>query len=116
MFISRHLDFQSVRKIGSVLSHIRGGRLSIGGDLRSILPSDGAKYHTIRIWIRILLVVAIVGGFLYPKTGYSETTVGKWRRHVISITNSSYSGNPFELEVDATFVHTSSGTGLTLAG
>jgi len=42
--------------------------------------------------------------------------VGKWERHVISIDNPSYSGNPFELEMDGTFTHTSSGTSLTLPG
>ncbi|MGB5891942.1 MAG: DUF5060 domain-containing protein, partial [Thermoanaerobaculia bacterium] len=43
-------------------------------------------------------------------------TVDKWRRHVVSLANGSYSGNPFELEVEATFTHTSSGTQLTLPG
>ncbi|MGB6855173.1 MAG: hypothetical protein WBG49_21495, partial [Thermoanaerobaculia bacterium] len=33
-------------------------------------------------------------------------TVDKWRRHVVSLANGSYSGNPFELEVEATFTHT----------
>ena len=43
-------------------------------------------------------------------------TVDKWRRHVVSLANASYSGNPFELEVEATFTHTSSGTQFTLPG
>jgi fibronectin type 3 domain-containing protein len=42
--------------------------------------------------------------------------VGKWRRHVVSLQNSSYSGNPFELEVDGTFTHTASGTTIKLPG
>ena len=43
-------------------------------------------------------------------------TVDKWRRHVVSLANASYSGNPFELEVEATFTHTSTGTQITLPG
>lgn len=42
--------------------------------------------------------------------------VGKWRRYVITLPNSSYSGNPFELEVDGTFTHTGTGTVITLPG
>ena len=42
--------------------------------------------------------------------------VGKWRRHVVTLNNSSYNGNPFMVEVDATFTHTSTGTQLTLPG
>jgi len=43
-------------------------------------------------------------------------TVGQWGRHVITLSNSTYSGNPFELEVDATFTHSASGTSLTIPG
>ena len=42
--------------------------------------------------------------------------VGKWRRHVVTLDNTSYSSNPFELALDVTFTHTSSGTQLTLPG
>ena len=42
--------------------------------------------------------------------------VGKWEREVISFTNNSYSGNPFELEMDAIFTHNSSGATITLPG
>ncbi len=42
--------------------------------------------------------------------------VGKWDRYVISFQNSTYSGNPFELEIDAAFTHTQSGTVLNLPG
>ena len=45
-----------------------------------------------------------------------DSPIGKWRRHVVSIPNVSYSGNPFELEIDATFTHASSGTSITLSG
>ena len=43
-------------------------------------------------------------------------TVDKWRRHVISMSNSTYSANPFKLEIDATFPHTKSETTVTLPG
>ena len=43
-------------------------------------------------------------------------TVGKWRRHVVSLPNSTYSVNPFELEVNATYRHEASGTALALPG
>jgi len=43
-------------------------------------------------------------------------TVGKWRRHTVSLTNPTFSGNPFELEVEATFTHSSTGTTVTLPG
>ena len=43
-------------------------------------------------------------------------SVGRWGRHVVSLANASYSGNPFELEVEATFTHAASGTELTLPG
>lgn len=46
----------------------------------------------------------------------SVAEVGKWRRHVITLPNNDYSGNPFELEVDGTFVHEASGTTVTLPG
>jgi hypothetical protein len=46
----------------------------------------------------------------------SAQTVEKWRRHVVSLSSTTYSGNPFELEVDATFIHTDSGTSITLPG
>ena len=42
--------------------------------------------------------------------------VEKWGRYVVSIDNPTYSGNPFELEVDATFTHAGSGTTITLPG
>lgn len=42
--------------------------------------------------------------------------IDKWRRHVISFQNTSYTGNPFELEIDATFTHPGTGTTLTLPG
>ncbi|MGB3563214.1 MAG: DUF5060 domain-containing protein [Thermoanaerobaculia bacterium] len=43
-------------------------------------------------------------------------TTGQWRRHVVSLTNGSFAGNPFEVEVEATFTHTASGNQITLPG
>jgi len=54
--------------------------------------------------------------FLFSSSTLFPATIGKWRRHVVSLANSSYSGNPFELEVDAEFTHTASGTKLNLPG
>ena len=42
--------------------------------------------------------------------------VEKWGRHIVSLSNQSYLGNPFLLEVDATFTHSSSGKTLNLPG
>jgi hypothetical protein len=42
--------------------------------------------------------------------------VERWGRHVVSVANGSHSGNPFELEIEATFTHTLSGAELTLPG
>lgn len=39
-----------------------------------------------------------------------------WDRHAITLINASYSGNPFELEVGATFTHTATGTAITMPG
>jgi hypothetical protein len=41
---------------------------------------------------------------------------GTWQRHKISIENTTYSGNPFELEVSATFTHEESGDTITMPG
>lgn len=43
-------------------------------------------------------------------------TVGKWRRWTLEMPNPTYSGNPFELEVDATLTHAGSGTTISLPG
>ena len=58
----------------------------------------------------IALLLATLG------TPLEAGSVNRWGRHVVSLANASYSGNPFELEVEATFTHTTSGTELTLPG
>jgi hypothetical protein len=42
--------------------------------------------------------------------------IGKWRRYKVQLQNSSYSGNPFELEIDAVFTHSATSTKITLPG
>jgi hypothetical protein len=42
--------------------------------------------------------------------------VEKWGRHIVSLSNRSYLGNPFLLEVDAVFTHSSSGKTVNLPG
>ena len=64
---------------------------------------------------RLLAVLALLW-IGVSASSLEGATVDKWRRHVVSVANGSYSGNPFELEVEATFTHTSSGTQLTLPG
>jgi hypothetical protein len=49
-------------------------------------------------------------------TGSGNTSIPVWRRAVISIENTTYSGNPFELEIDATFTHSGTATEITLPG
>ena len=46
----------------------------------------------------------------------AQVNIGKWRRHVVTLNNSTYSGNPFELAVEARFTHTTTSAQLTLPG
>ena len=62
------------------------------------------------------LLVFLILSYSFLPPDLIAQNVGKWRRHVISISNASYSGNPFELEIDAVFTHTSSGTTLETPG
>ena len=64
--------------------------------------------------VAALSVVLVLPAF--SLAGQAGPSVGKWKRHVISLSNTSVSGNPFELEVDGTFTHSASGTQLTLPG
>lgn len=43
-------------------------------------------------------------------------SVVQWRRLALAFANTTYTGNPFELGLDATFRHTATGTTLTLPG
>ncbi len=49
-----------------------------------------------------------------PPEGPPE--IGKWRRFVIEMQHRQPAGNPFELEVQATFTHRDSGTRLSIPG
>ena len=49
-------------------------------------------------------------------TDSSLRNVPQWGRTVIALPNATFSGNPFELEIDATFTHAGTGTTLTLPG
>lgn len=62
------------------------------------------------------LVVGIVLFGVARADDVRAATVGQWERHLVSLANSSYSGNPFELRVDATFTHGGSGTVIVLSG
>jgi hypothetical protein len=67
-----------------------------------------------KAWVRRLAVGVVLLG-----VGVHEAraaTVGQWERHAVSLVNGSYSGNPFELDVDATFTHGTTGTVITLPG
>lgn len=54
--------------------------------------------------------------FLYSQSIFAADTVGKWHRHVIELVNSTYSGNPFELQIEATFKHSDTGDTIKLPG
>ncbi|MCH9004559.1 MAG: DUF5060 domain-containing protein [Proteobacteria bacterium] len=58
----------------------------------------------------------ILIGLISPASAATEDTIGKWGRLIIELPNSTYSGNPFLLEVDATFTHNESSTLITLPG
>ena len=45
-----------------------------------------------------------------------SATVGVWQRAVLAFTNTSYTGNPFELELDVSFTHSGSGTTIVMPG
>lgn len=63
-----------------------------------------------------LIVLSFLFSVIFTIQAFGADTVGKWRRYVVTLPNSSYSGNPFELEVDATFTHTQSGTTISIPG
>jgi len=72
-------------------------------------------FHQFKL-IRNLFVVLL----LFTATGATsfaqQVNVETWSRVEIDISNTSFSGNPFELEVDAVFTHQSSGDSLRLPG
>lgn len=56
-----------------------------------------------------LILLAAIGCFLLPLYAEAATEVGKWKRFEVSYTNSTFSGNPFDLELSGTFTHTATG-------
>ncbi|MFW5941330.1 MAG: DUF5060 domain-containing protein [Chloroflexota bacterium] len=50
------------------------------------------------------------------ETTRAQTTIGKWERFEVAYTNTTWDGNPFDLEFTGTFRHTSSGRTLTQLG
>ena len=71
---------------------------------------DKTYLNTIKLNVFIFVILVFISGT------YSQTEVGKWRRIVIPFTNTTYSDNPFEIEIDGVFTHTSSGTIIKLPG
>lgn len=59
--------------------------------------------------MRILVVFVCATGITV-----AQQTVGKWEREVITVRASGYSGNPFELAVDATFINSAANSSITL--
>jgi len=65
----------------------------------------------------IIILTSFTFLFLFSQISVKNVfaAIGKWERFVLSLPNSSYSDNPFELKVDATFTH-SGGTQINLPG
>jgi len=74
------------------------------------------KENKLRRRFGFMSVFVCVVSIVFCAQVYANDTIGKWRRYVVTMPNPSYSGNPFELEVDATFVHTQTGTSLSIPG
>lgn len=66
--------------------------------------------------LRLILICLVTVLPALSASALAAESIGKWRRHVVTLPNNSYSGNPFELEVNATFTHIGTGTELTLPG
>ncbi len=74
-------------------------------------------YRCRRYVVSGIAALVLLGLVDRPGTALAQSgTVGEWRRYVVTLPNDTYSGNPFELEVDATFTHTGTGTTFTLPG
>jgi len=62
-----------------------------------------------------VLIIAITSLWLFTPVN-AETKVEKWSRYSVSLVNNTYSDNPFRLILDATFIHTNTGTEIRLPG
>jgi hypothetical protein len=67
---------------------------------------------------RIVFVALLLSLFLlrFFNNIAGSPQVDVWSRYVLSFVNNTYSGNPFEVRIDATFTHLASGTQITLPG
>jgi hypothetical protein len=74
------------------------------------MKGEKAMNLSYRIFIGLLI------SFFVSVATVQTSTVGKWRRYVVTLTNSTYSENPFELELNVRFTHTMSGITLMLPG
>jgi hypothetical protein len=69
-------------------------------------------------FISFISIIFLLFLLFFTQQAYAQdsATIGKWGRYVVSLSNSTYTGNPFELEVDGVFTHTTSGTQIRLPG
>jgi len=57
----------------------------------------------------MLVLLAMWIGALYPFSSAVAADVGKWKRFEVAFSNPTYTGNPFDLEFDATFTYVATG-------
>lgn len=62
---------------------------------------------------RLAMILLLGSALAFPALAVD---VGKWKRHAVSLPNASHTGNPYELEVEATFTHSGTGTRITMPG
>ena len=74
------------------------------------------KTRKFRFVIFSILIILLANTSVILPIIAQEDFVGKWRRYVISLPNNTYLGNPFALEVDCIFTHTSTGVSITIPG
>ncbi len=67
-------------------------------------------------WQLCLFTTALAVSLCCLSATSVAASVGKWRRHVVTLDNSTYTGNPFELEVDGVFTHVQSGETIRMPG
>lgn len=87
------------------------------GSTRRLNPGGKFLISVAAIFILgLILPFATDDTFVTAGQAESASSVGKWERLVLSFANTSYAGNPFELEMDAIFSHPQSGASLRLPG
>lgn len=73
------------------------------------------RWRSSRARAAALLIVVVAAGSLLAG-GPAYANVEKWKQFRAQYSNTSWSGNPFDLDLTATFTHTSSGRQLTQFG